>query len=167
MKIFITGFMGSGKSHWGRVWADKHGMRFFDLDKEIEFSAGKTIQEIFSAAGEEHFREIETSCLRAFQNKDNFILSCGGGAACFNDNMNWMNAQGLTIFLSVPPAVLVQRIMDDTTDRPLIKEKDPAKLIAFVDELLAVREPFYFGAQIILHEETLTKNSLNDLIVQS
>ncbi len=73
VKIFLVGFMGSGKSHWGRIWADKAGIPFFDLDTKIEKAFRMTIARIFEKKGEEKFRELERYHLRKFEKKKNFL----------------------------------------------------------------------------------------------
>ena len=57
--IFLVGFMGSGKSHWGHIWALKYGYTFYDLDAQIEAAFGMTVEQIFEKEGEEKFRELE------------------------------------------------------------------------------------------------------------
>jgi len=163
-RIFIIGFMGSGKSYWGKIWGEVSGLPFFDLDKMIEEGEGKSISEIFGEDGEDHFRKLETQYLHSFADKDGFILSCGGGVPCFNNNMEWMNEHGLTVYLRVSVAVLVQRLMDDMTERPLIKDKDPGKLIGFVEGMLEKRESYYSMANTIISEDQVSGETINALL---
>ncbi len=86
--------MGSGKSYWGRIWAKKNGYSFYDLDAEIEKAFKMTVEQIFEKEGEEKFRELERYYLRKSENKNNILLSCGGGTPCFFDNMKWMQEHG-------------------------------------------------------------------------
>ncbi len=76
-KIFLIGFMGSGKTHWGKIWAKKNELTFFDLDEEIENTVNESVAHIFDSKGEEYFRESERDHLRGFETKNNFILACG------------------------------------------------------------------------------------------
>ncbi|HUZ57767.1 MAG TPA: shikimate kinase, partial [Hanamia sp.] len=85
--IFLIGFMGSGKSHWGRIWASKTGYTFYDLDEEIEKTSKKSVEEIFKKYGEGKFREMESTHLKKFENKKKCLVACGGGSPCFFDNM--------------------------------------------------------------------------------
>ena len=87
MRVFIVGFMGSGKSFWGRRWANILGLDFIDLDELIEHKLGKTVSQIFEQQGEELFREVEATELRLISNRENTIISCGGGTPCFHGNM--------------------------------------------------------------------------------
>ena len=81
--------MGSGKSHWGHIWALEEGYTFYDLDAEIEKVFELPVEEIFEKYGEDKFREMERSHLRKFENQEKKLVSCGGGTPCFFDNPNW------------------------------------------------------------------------------
>ncbi len=96
--IFLIGFMGSGKSHWGHIWAKKSGYSFYDLDSEIEKSFKLTVEEIFEKHGEEKFREMERYHLRKFETKKRYLLSCGGGTPCLFDNLESMQQHGKIIY---------------------------------------------------------------------
>ncbi len=67
--IFLIGFMGSGKSYWGEIWAREEGYAFYDLDEEIEKEFELPVEEIFEKHGEDKFREIEKYRLRKFENR--------------------------------------------------------------------------------------------------
>jgi shikimate kinase len=110
MKVFIIGFMGSGKTHWGRLWAQESGMDFFDLDELIQLKEHKTIDVIFNDNTETYFRETESDSLKTFSEKDNCIIACGGGTPCFHDNMQWMNQNGITTYLKATPDQILQRV---------------------------------------------------------
>ncbi|MBN8785522.1 MAG: shikimate kinase, partial [Terrimonas sp.] len=118
MRIFLLGYMGTGKTYWGKLWAARHGMDFFDLDHEIERNAGMTIREMFEKHGESFFREKEKEALYQFKNKNDFILSTGGGTPCFFDNMQWMNDNGITIYLNTSVQVLAERLTKEKDHRP-------------------------------------------------
>ena len=81
---------------------------------------------------------------------EDVILSCGGGTPCFFDNMDYMNAQGETIYLKADPEVLYKHLLMGKTERPLLKNKTPEQLIAFIKEQLEKREPFYSKAKHVL-----------------
>ncbi len=163
MNIFLIGFMGSGKSHWGRIWAQQMGMVFYDLDEVVETKKGKTIAAIFEKEGEPFFRELETEALHDFAGKDNCIVACGGGATCFNENMQWMNAHGITIYLSATPQYIFNHVIDEKAKRPLIKKLNEAELLFFIEQKLKERESFYTQAKIILPVEELNEKSLSPL----
>lgn len=120
MRIYLTGFMGSGKSTIGRLLSEQTGVPFIDLDKEIEYKLSLSPTEVFERYGEQFFREQETELLQKFQ-RDPLILATGGG--CFIQNREWMLENGTVLFLDVPYAQLVSRIGADPT-RPLWKNAE-------------------------------------------
>lgn len=163
MKIFLIGFMGSGKTYWGKVWAQQSGLDFYDLDEIIEKKAGKSISAIFENEGEDHFRKMEAMALVEFAETKNGIIACGGGTASFQDNMQWMNENGTTIYLRAKPQYIYDRVLDDAEKRPLINKFSGAELLFFIEQKLKEREPFYNQAQVILQVNELNENSLRTL----
>lgn len=146
--IFLVGFMGAGKTYWGKKLAHYFGAGFVDLDARIEKGEGMPISALFRYRGETVFRAIEGSYLRILLDTEGFtFVSTGGGAPCFFDNMDFMNRNGLTIWLDVPPAVLAQRLAPERAHRPLLAQVAEANLPAFIEEKLAERQPFYARAQ--------------------
>lgn len=159
--VFLIGFMGSGKTYWGEIWARQKGVKFYDLDALIEEKEGKTVAAIFEKDGEDHFRIIETISLKTFEERTNCIIACGGGTACFNDNMQWMNDHGTTIYLAATPQYIYDRVWDDKEKRPLIKKHNEAELLFFIEQKLKEREPFYKKAKLTLPVTELDENSLS------
>lgn len=164
MRIFLLGFMGSGKSHWGRLWAAAHNFNFIDLDEELEKQEQKTVAAIFETRGEDYFRQKETILLRSLTAQSNSIVSCGGGTPCFFDNMAWMNKNGLTIFLEATTQFILKNIKNEKDKRPLIKDKDDAEVIFFIDQKLKERQPYYSKAKIIFPAEDLNIDSIKKVI---
>lgn len=160
MKIFLIGMMGSGKTYWAEKLKKKLKISAYDLDALVEMMEEKTVAEIFEEDGEEYFRKAETKMLRLFAEKKQFILSCGGGTACCNDNMQWMNKQGITIWLDEQPEVLSERLLKEKSHRPLIKNLDDNALQDFLTKRLEERTEFYKQAAYRLSEENLTENSI-------
>jgi shikimate kinase len=158
--VFLIGFMGSGKTYWGKIWAEKNGLAFYDLDEVIEKKQGKTIAAIFETTGEEYFRKIETAALHTLSEKQNCIIACGGGAACFNNNMHWMNEHGTTVYLSATPQYIFNHVIDGQHKRPLIKKFNKAELLFFIEQKLKEREPFYNQAKFILPVTELKEDSV-------
>ena len=158
--IFLIGFMGSGKTHWGKIWAAKSGLQFFDLDAVIEQEEKKSIAEIFEQNGEAYFRQRETEVLKTFTQKQHCIIACGGGTPCFNNNMQWMNDNGQTIYLLATPNQILQRVITEQEQRPLIKDFSPEDLMLFIENKLKEREPFYSNAKIILPVATITADTI-------
>jgi shikimate kinase len=162
--IFLIGFMGSGKSHWGKIWARKSGYSFYDLDAQVEKAFKMTVEEIFEKKGEEKFRELERLYLRKMEVKKNYLLSCGGGTPCFFDNLQFMKSHGKVIYLKASAQYLLGRVMDETAKRPLLKEVNFSELLFFIQKKLKEREPVYLQADHLLEVEDLNENSLSDLL---
>ena len=148
--IYITGFMGSGKSTFGAELAKILGYSFTDLDTSIEEKAGKSIAEIFEKDGEEAFRKIEQDALKETEKLKDHVISTGGGTPCFFDNMAWMNAHGKTVYIKLFDSELYKRLSDDDKERPLLKDIDEEELRGFIYKTLRQRAYWYHQAQIII-----------------
>lgn len=155
--------MGTGKSYWGARWAKQHQMHFFDLDTEIEKAENATIAQIFEQKGESFFREKEREILHHFAGKKNFILSTGGGTPCFFDNIQWMNQEGVTVFLETPVPVLLKRLAAEKDHRPLVRSLTDDQLEAFIRERLLQRSPFYSQAKMIVSTELVTDTTFDEI----
>ena len=164
MRIFLIGFMGSGKTHWGKIWAEKYKYDFFDLDEQVERREQRTIVEIFEKSGEDIFRLMETKMLRDLSRNEHCIISCGGGTPCFHDNMQWMNEKGSTVYLSAPAGYLFENIVKEKDQRPLVKTVNEAELLFFTEQKLKQRLPFYEKANIILPVEELSEESFEKIL---
>ncbi len=147
-KVYIIGFMGSGKTTAGKKLAALLGWPFFDLDKKVEERAGKSIPEIFSQDGEDHFRMIESEMLKTLELETDAVVSTGGGTPCFTDNMDFMLRTGLTVYLKLTPLQLRSRLSGSKGERPLIKNLGREELLAFIEENLNSRERWYNRADI-------------------
>lgn len=124
MRIFLIGYMGSGKSSVGAELARRLQLSFTDLDRRIEAVEGHTIAEIFAVHGEAYFRALETQQLQSFiQSSSSGILAAGGGTPCFNNNIDAMNAAGLTIYLKCTAETLSTRL-NSSTQRPLLQQPE-------------------------------------------
>lgn len=148
-RIFLTGFMGSGKSYTGRRLSEALGIPFIDLDHWIEDQEGQSIQAIFEKSGEAAFRQIEREALHQMIAYEQAVIACGGGAPCFFDNMEWMNRHGITVYLQTPVAELCRRLLPEMAHRPLLKGLNEHTLPAFIGEKLALREPYYLQSQVV------------------
>ena len=147
IRIFLTGYMGSGKTTLGRALAADLDVQFIDLDHYIEQRYRKTIAQLFAEKGEEGFREIERRMLHEAGEFEDVIISTGGGTPCFYDNIEFMNTQGTTIYLDVPVERLFIRLCIARSKRPLIKDKSDEELRDFIIEQLEKRAPHYSKAQ--------------------
>ncbi|MFD2162511.1 shikimate kinase [Paradesertivirga mongoliensis] len=150
MRIFLIGFMGSGKTTLGRRLATKLAYPFIDMDKEIESHINMSIAEYFKEYGEEAFRKIENEVLKTSTYPESAIIATGGGAPCFYDNLDWMNKNGLTVYLSLSPKALAKRLVNATDERPVLKNLKGDELECFITEKLKLREAFYTQAKLTI-----------------
>ena len=164
MKIFLVGFMGSGKTILGEKIAAAMKVPFVDLDKKIEKQEGKTVTEIFRKRGENYFRTAESKALRKTKRYANAVIATGGGAPCFHDNMKWMNENGITVYLSAQSGELYHRLLSDRENRPLISSLSDIDLLEFIMGTLGSRERYYKLAQVKLNSKTATARQAADAI---
>jgi shikimate kinase len=160
MKVFLVGFMGSGKTTIGKKLANYLTCDFIDLDKLIETKVGMSIVEYFELHGESAFRDLERDVLQKTDFPENVIIATGGGAPCFGDNMSWMNENGLVAYLSLSPKALASRLENSKTDRPLIRNLKGDELEGFISAKLAEREPFYNQSKFVVSASDLTAERL-------
>ena len=149
-RIILIGYMGAGKTTIGKALSKELGVIFYDLDWYIESRMRKTVSEIFAERGEEGFRKIEYNMLHEVAEFEDVIISCGGGTPCFFDNMDYLNQQGLTVYLKAEPEVLYKHLQMAKVERPLLKGKSKDELLTFIKEQLEKREPFYTKARYTL-----------------
>jgi len=165
MLFFLNGFMGSGKSHWGKIWAANYKLGFIDLDEVIQMEEGGSVVDIFEEKGEDYFRTVEAKKLREMATAKSSIIACGGGTPCFHDNMKWMNEHGISVYLSATPDEILRRLIKGQQQRPLIKKLNQAELLFFIQQKLKEREPFYNQANIILPSAETTELSFEEKIL--
>lgn len=142
-RIFLIGYMGSGKSTIGKVLAKTMQFSFVDLDLFIEQRFHKSISQIFAESGELAFREIEKRMLIEISSYEKVIISTGGGTPVFEDNMSFMKMKGETVFLDVSETILANRLSKAKDKRPLIAAKSNEEIRTFIHENLNKRRAFY------------------------
>lgn len=155
IRIFLTGYMGAGKTTLGKAFARKLQIPFIDLDWYIEERFHKTVGELFTERGEAGFRELERNMLHEVAEFEDVIISTGGGAPCFYDNMEFMNRVGQTVFLNVHPDVLFRRLRVAKQQRPILQGKEDEELKAFIIQTLEKRAPFYTQARYTFNADEL------------
>lgn len=153
-RLYLLGFMGSGKSHIGRQLAERLQWQFLDLDDYLEEKEGTTITQIFKKQGEAKFRQLERDYLTRTGLLEKTVFATGGGCPCFYDNMEWMDVNGQTIYLKTPISILVDRLQAETAHRPLLAQKSKEELAAFIQQKLAERKFYYEQAQVIFEYQT-------------
>lgn len=150
MKVYLIGYMGSGKTTVGKLAAEKLQLEFLDMDEEIEQRTGHKISEIFKLLGEEEFRKMEKNLLEELSGKDKLLISTGGGCPCFFDNMEKMNESGLTIYIQFSPKALSDRLKETNISKRPLLEAAGENLETYIAETLAKREPFYTKAHFTI-----------------
>ena len=168
-RIFLIGYMTSGKSFIGRTLSPKFKSACIDLDDIISTKAGQSIANIFSSQGEEQFRILEHNALKDIEDIDSqrIIISTGGGTPCFENNMDIMNQLGTTIFLNCPPEIIVERLIQSKNIRPIVEEIPKEDLLAFVYKHLESRRSFYEKAHFIVdiqEEKSINLQSVSKVI---
>lgn len=157
-RIILIGYMGAGKTTVGRELAKELGLMFYDLDWYITSRMRRTVAQLFEEHGEEGFRQIERNMLHEVAEFENIVLSCGGGTPCFFDNMDYMNRMGDTVYLKATPEVLYAHLKMGKGVRPLLLNKTPEQVEAFVKTQLKEREQFYNKAKHVF-DVSLLDNS--------
>ncbi len=157
-RIILIGYMGAGKTTVGRELAKELGLMFYDLDWYITSRMRRTVAQLFEEHGEDGFRQIERNMLHEVAEFENIVLSCGGGTPCFFDNMDYMNQKGETVYLKATPEVLYAHLKMGKGVRPLLLNKTPEQVEAFVKTQLKEREPFYTKAKHTFDVSLLDNN---------
>ena len=144
IRIFLTGYMGAGKTTLGKAFARELNVPFIDLDWYIEERFHKSIRELFVERGEASFRELERNMLHEVSEFEDVIISTGGGTPCFFDNMDYMNGHGQTVFLDVHLDILFNRLRVATHQRPILQGKTDEEL-----SVVCVEEKVYKSAYAV------------------
>ena len=168
MKIFLIGFMGSGKTHWGKLLSTRLQMPFMDLDTAIVEKEGKSVSDIFAEKGEEYFRYLEKETLEELVNREeSLILSCGGGTPCFFNNIEFMTKNGKVMWLNTSVDVLKERLMKERMSRPLIREINDEELRRYIVRKLSERKMYYEQADVMVNEESITLDEIIRSLLQN
>ena len=160
MRIFLIGYMASGKSKTGEQLASLLGYPLEDTDTAIVKSEGKSIVEIFSESGEDAFRQMERNALLATFKKKNIVVSTGGGLPCSGDNMQRMNEQGVTVYLEANAGLLFHRLLQSRKGRPLLENLSDVELMEKINAHLAERTPYYEQAKLKVPAASLNVKKL-------
>lgn len=161
--VFLTGFMGAGKSVVGQRLAARLGQPFVDLDREIEMREGVPIPEIFRTRHEAGFRDAEHAALEALVAHGPAVVATGGGAVLRQDNQALLKRHGRVVYLSVTPEEAMARL-GDTKDRPLLAGGG----IDTARSILAARLPVYAAtADVVVPTDGLTPSEVVDAVVRA
>ncbi|MCL4128146.1 UNVERIFIED_CONTAM: hypothetical protein GTU68_049951 [Idotea baltica] len=150
----MLGMPSSGKSTLGRNLAKELNYDFVDLDRKIEVSEGKKINEIFRLEGEEYFRKKESEQLKKIPVDDKLVIALGGGTPCFFDNMDYIKENGISIFLDVSPEKLEERMRTSRrNNRPMFKLENE-NLLETLTNTYNERIDIFKTASIIIEGDT-------------
>ncbi len=154
-RIYLTGFMGSGKSTVGPLLARRLGWSFTDLDDRIVDEIGEPIANFFKREGESAFRKIEAAQLIATGSASETVVAVGGGALCSDDNLNWALENGIVIYIRVPVQELVRRLKAEQVTRPMLLNPDGSLLTddavsQRISKLIKQREAYYTRSHLTI-----------------
>jgi shikimate kinase len=154
--------MGSGKTTVGKILAEKTGYLFIDLDRIVELSESKTINEIFRTSGEDYFREIESKIIKKVYLNNGCIFACGGGVILRGENMDTIRKNSKVVYLDISPREALNRLRE-TDKRPLLKSNDRSKKIT---GLMTDRSSLYrkYSNIIIQNEGNSAEYAAEDII---
>jgi shikimate kinase len=156
-RIYLTGFMGSGKSTIGPILANTIGYDFVDLDRAIEESEGKSVTRVFQEDGERHFRQVERAILVTLSARAGLVVSLGGGTLSEPANMETVRASGILVYIKLSTDLLFKRLKHKS-DRPLLmgsdgNRLDGPELRARIEQLALAREPLYACADLTIEAD--------------
>ena len=163
--IFLVGFMGCGKSTKAKQLANLLACPVIDIDAVIVEQQGVSIADYFAANGEEAFRQLENETLKSFDYPETCVVATGGGLPCYFDNMEWMNKNGMTVYLEMSPQQLVSRL-HNREKRPLLKGMNDDELLAFIVGKLQERNVFYRQSKLHINSFDLEPKKLLEEIKQ-
>jgi shikimate kinase len=145
--VYLTGFMGTGKSVVGRELARRLRRPFVDLDEAIEKTAGRSVAAIFAKRGEKAFRILERKTLIRTARRGGLVVSLGGGALLDKRNLALVEETGILVKLSCSRRELVRRLRPSRSSRPLLAG---GTLDNRVKSLLRARRGAHGDAKIII-----------------
>ncbi|MFM2134929.1 MAG: shikimate kinase [Bacteroidota bacterium] len=160
MRIYLVGYMGSGKSFLGNRLAELLGYSFVDTDFLVESEQQLTVSEIFEQSGEAKFRLLEKAVLERTFSMEAVVVATGGGLACQKDVMENMNRMGITVYLKVFPTTVVARVSAQLGKRPLLKGIAPLNLTGHISNHLAERSICYEKSQLTVVADVLSAEQL-------
>lgn len=166
MRLFLLGFMGSGKTTIGQQLSKELNYDFIDTDKLFVSQYGISIPDFFEKYGEQEFRSKEAKVLKSIENPTNTVISTGGGLPCYNENINYINDTGKSLYVYMKVNALCERLIEnEQSKRPLLKELDtPTKMKAFIADLLTKRERYYFNSHLVVDGGQSVADVVSDVV---
>jgi shikimate kinase len=149
-RIYLIGFMGSGKSTVGKRLALKLKYAFMDMDRVIEKEAGMSVGMIFDEKGEDEFRRMEHELILRISKMKKVVVSTGGGVPCFFNNIDIINSNGISIYLKMTSEDLLKRLKGSKYERPLIRDLSNDEMEDYIRKKLREREPYYLKSKYVV-----------------
>jgi shikimate kinase len=163
-RIYIIGFMGSGKSTFGKRLALRMNYSFIDMDSLIEEEAGMPIGKIFDEKGEDEFRKMEHEVVLRTSKMESVVVSTGGGVPCFFDNMDIINRNGISIYLKMTSDDLLKRLKGSKYERPLIRDLSTDEMADYIKKKLREREPYYLKSKYVIDGKDPDIEEIADMV---
>ena len=151
MRLYLIGYMGTGKSTIGHKIAKRCEVPFLDTDKMVEEAEGAEVADIITYSGEEYFRQAERKALEKTAEVENAIISTGGGLPIWGDNQDWIAGHGVSVYLKRTPEQIISRLSPHGRyKRPKLRGLNDEELLQVMREGIAEREPIYEKADIVI-----------------
>ena len=167
MRLYLTGYMASGKSTLGRKIAKRAELPFLDTDKMVEKAEGAEVADIITFAGEEYFREAERRALEQTAEYENVVISTGGGLPVWGDNQKWIAAHGVSVYLQRTPEQILSRLSPHGRfKRPKLRGLSDEEVLQVMREGIAEREPIYDKADIVFDCSEVGDHEITDKLVE-
>lgn len=161
-RVILVGMMGAGKTTLGKALSKELNLSFYDLDDYIEQRYHTTINTIWDRKGEAFFRKIEQRMLHEVGEFEDIILASGGGTPCYENNMDYMNEKGKTVYLKASTNTLMEHLKKGKEKRPLLKNKNDKETEEWIVKGLREREPYYNKAKYTMNVTLMdTKEKIN------
>lgn len=159
MRIYLIGFMCSGKSTVGSLLSRSLNIPFYDVDEEVQKREGLSIPQIFEKKGEAYFRKLEFKVLKDLSEKENVVISTGGGLGANEEALNFMKSRGTTVFIDIPFEVFLERCKD-SKERPLLKRP-----LDEIKNLFEERRKIYSKADIKVKGEKPPEEVVKEILL--
>lgn len=156
-RVYLIGFMGAGKSTIARLLQQKLHMPLVEMDERIVAEQGMSINDIFAAFGENHFRNIESQLVRRLGEEEAAVVSCGGGVVVREENVFNMKKNGVIVFLTATPETIYERVKN-SKERPILNGN---MNVEYIKGLMEKREPLYKNAaDLVIATDQKTKDEI-------
>ena len=160
--IVLIGLSGTGKTTTGKLLAERLGKVFVDLDQEIEYVCGMSVEEIFRSRGEEYFRSQERLAVRSVVLRRGLIVATGGGVVLASENVADLKTCGVVVLLKAPAEVILGRLERDSVARPLLNNADR---LQGIEKMMKAREEKYRFADFVVDTTSRSPEEVVEAIV--